>query len=288
MDILVIGGTRFFGVYTVEELLRTGHRVTVATRGRSADGFGDRVERIVLDRSDPGSVRSALRGRYFDLLIDKVAYCSNDVRTVMENADFGRYMLMSSASVYDPLHFDTREEDFDPAQGELIWCDRRDFSYAEVKRQAERALFQAYPGRDALTVRYPYVTGRDDYTKRLLFYAEHVAKGVPMYIDDIDCRLSFIGSEEAGRFMAFLAETDAKGAVNGSSHGTVSVREILAYAEERTGKKALLDENGDPAPYNGDCSHSLNTDRAEALGFRFSRLDDWIRGLLDHHIDGLR
>ena len=33
MNILFIGGTRFFGVHAVRELLRRGHQVTIATRG---------------------------------------------------------------------------------------------------------------------------------------------------------------------------------------------------------------------------------------------------------------
>ena len=41
--ILVIGGTRFFGLRLVEGLLEAGHAVTLATRGRAADPFGGRV-----------------------------------------------------------------------------------------------------------------------------------------------------------------------------------------------------------------------------------------------------
>lgn len=33
MNILVIGGTRFFGIPMVNELLAHGHNVTIATRG---------------------------------------------------------------------------------------------------------------------------------------------------------------------------------------------------------------------------------------------------------------
>lgn len=33
MNILILGGTRFFGIDTVHELLRKGHDVTIATRG---------------------------------------------------------------------------------------------------------------------------------------------------------------------------------------------------------------------------------------------------------------
>lgn len=34
MNILVIGGTRFFGIHMVNELLTAGHDVTIATRGK--------------------------------------------------------------------------------------------------------------------------------------------------------------------------------------------------------------------------------------------------------------
>ena len=34
MNILVIGGTRYFGIHMVNKLLEQGHRVTIATRGK--------------------------------------------------------------------------------------------------------------------------------------------------------------------------------------------------------------------------------------------------------------
>ena len=40
MKILILGGTRFFGIYTVEDLLEKGHDVTIATRGKAHDGYG--------------------------------------------------------------------------------------------------------------------------------------------------------------------------------------------------------------------------------------------------------
>ena len=33
MKILVIGGTRYFGIHMVNKLLEQGHAVTIATRG---------------------------------------------------------------------------------------------------------------------------------------------------------------------------------------------------------------------------------------------------------------
>ena len=288
MNILVIGGTRFFGIPMVDKLLEAGHDVTIATRGLSPDSFGGRVKRIVFDRTDEKSVRDALSGRYFDVIIDKLAYWSNDIRSLMEAADFGRYIHMSTTAVYNPKHINTVESDFDGTAKELIWCGRPDFPYDEIKRQAECALWQKYPDRNWIAVRYPFVIGKDDYTKRLLFYVEHVMKSIPMYIDNVDCQMGFIRSDEAGKFMAFLAEKPFRGAVNGCSEGTISIREILDYVEQKTGKKAVLNAGGDAAPYNGEPEYSINTDLAASLGFRFSRLHDWIFELLDYYIEVLR
>ena len=288
MNVLVIGGTRFFGIPMVEELLNSGHEVTIATRGLSADSFGSRVKRLTLDRTDTQSLRSTLSDRHFDVIIDKLAYCSNDIKNLMDVADCDQYIHMSTTAVYDPKHLNTLESDFSGTAKELIWCSRPDFPYDEIKRQAECALWQQYPDWNWIAVRYPFVIGKDDYTKRLLFYVEHVMKSIPMFIDNVDCQMGFIRSDEAGKFMAFLAEKPFRGAVNGCSEGTISIREILDYVEQKTGKKAVLNAGGDAAPYNGEPEYSINTDLAASLGFRFSRLHDWIFELLDYYIEVLR
>jgi nucleoside-diphosphate-sugar epimerase len=193
---------------------------------------------------------------------------------------------MSSTSVYEK-HLDTIEDDFNPMEKELIWCSRNDFPYAEAKRLAECALWQKYNEISAIAVRYPFVIGKDDYTNRLYFYVEHVIKGTPMYVDNIDYQMGFIKSDEAGMFMAFLTDIDYLGPINGSSHETISLREILNYITEMTGKEAVLLEDGEKAPYNSEPEYSINTSRAEKLGFNFSNLKDWIYELIDYYIESV-
>ncbi|MCM1254277.1 MAG: NAD-dependent epimerase/dehydratase family protein [Clostridium sp.] len=148
MKILIIGGTRFFGIHMVHELLQKGHQVTIATRGKSQDDFGSRVERIILERTDPDSMRNAL-------------------------------------------------------------ADKR---------------------------------------------------------NTID---------------------DGIRAVNACSAGTISLKEILDYVEKKTGIAAALSDTGEAAPYNGEVEYSINTKKAEKLGFQFSNLHDWIYDLLDYYIDDI-
>ena len=287
MKILVIGGTRFFGIHMVRELLAQGHDVTIATRGNAKDEFGERINRIVLERTSEESVKNALSGKHYDVVVDKIAYCSEDIKYVMETVSCDKYIHMSSTSVYDPKHLNTVESDFDGTTKELIWCDRMAFPYEEIKRQAECALWQKYADKNWIAVRYPFAIGTDDYTKRLQFYVEHTMKSIPMYIDNLDYQMGYIRSDEAGKFMAFLVDKDFRGAINGCSEGTISLREIITYVEQKTGTKAILDENGDAAPYNGEPEYSINTDKAKALGFEFSVLKDWIYELLDYYIQSM-
>ena len=62
MNILVIGGTRYFGIHMVNKLLEQGHDITIATRGETPDSYGDRVKRIIIERTNEESMRKILQG----------------------------------------------------------------------------------------------------------------------------------------------------------------------------------------------------------------------------------
>lgn len=224
--------------------------------------------------------------RFFgiDIVIDKIAYCSNDVKYLLDAVRCGRYIQMSSTAVYTDLNINTGETQFDPQTYELRMINREDDEYAEVKRQAECAAVQMYPDVKAVFVRYPVVLGKRDYTNRLLAYVQNIIEGKPMYIDNMDSRMSFISCEEAGAFLAYLVEQDYEGAINGANEGTVSVREILEHICRRTGKQPVLRENGIAMPYNGMADYSINTDRAKSLGWRFTDIHTWLFELLDYYI----
>lgn len=283
MKVLVLGGTRMMGRHLAAALLARGHEVTLANRGRNADPFGTAVRRILLDRTSEADLKSALSGQRFDVACDSLAYCSNDVRRLLPHLSCGLYLTISSTAVYHK-HRDTREEDFDPLAEPVVWGDRPAFPYDEGKRQAERALVQHYPGQPFTAARFPFVLGEDDYTCRLRFYVEHILTGTPMHIDNPDAQMAFVRSGEAGEFLAFLAGQPPQGGINGASGGTCSLREILSYVEKRTGKSPVFSETGDPAPYNGETDYTINTERAERLGFSFSPLKDWLFPLLEHEI----
>jgi nucleoside-diphosphate-sugar epimerase len=267
----------------VRNLLSKGHKVTIATRGRAKDEFENRVKRITVERTNSESLMNAFKNKYYDVVYDNLAYCSNDVKYILDSVKCKRYIMVSSTAIYNK-HIETEEAEFDPIKTSLKWCSRGDFPYDEIKRQAECALFQKYSIQDAVAVRYPFVIGDDDYTKRLYFYVEHIVKGIPMFVDNKENQLGFIRSDEAGKFLAYLAEQEFYGSINGSSYGTISINEIVSHIEKKIGIKAIYSPDGEVAPYNGENSYSINTDLARSIGFNFSVLNDWIYDLLDKYI----
>ncbi len=276
------------GVHLTEELLRSGYQVTIATRGRVEDHFGDSVKRITIERTDPEDLKKKLRDKNYDLVCDSLAYCSLDVKAVMEAVRCRRYIMISSASVYEEEKLGLKETDFDPCTYPLKWCFRDDYPYDEIKRQAECALFQQFKEQSAAAVRFPYVIGRDDYTQRLYYYVEHIVNGMPLQIDNRKEQLSFIDSDEAGRFLAWLACTEFTGVINASGRGTITPEEIIQYVEQKTGRKGILVPEGEPAPYNGAGSFSLDTELAEQAGFSFMKVEAFIYDLLDYYIQKVK
>jgi nucleoside-diphosphate-sugar epimerase len=286
VNILVIGGTRFMGKHLVKELVNRNHDVTIATRGITKDNFQNAVKRLIINRMNEDSIKDVFKSTYFDIVYDSLAYCSNDIRILLDHINCNKYVTISSTAVYEK-HFNTIEADFDPMAKELIWCDRTDFSYAEIKRQAECALFQKYAHINAVAVRFPFVIGQDDYTKRLYFYVDHIMNQKPMYVDNYDKQMAFVRSDEAGKFLAFFATNHYVGTINGASAGTISIKDISDYIESKVGKKAVLSQDGEKSPYNVEKDYSINTEIANNLGFYFTPLKMWIYDLIDSYIKEL-
>ena len=283
MEVLVLGGTRFFGIELVKSLLQKDYSVTIATRGKSPDDFGDCVSRIIVDRNNADSMARAFKNKQYDVVYDNLAYCSDAVKIALDTIHCQKYILVSSTAVYN-LHEKTIETDFDPYHYLIKWGQREDFDYDEGKRQAEAVLTQIYPQQDFVIVRFPVVLGHNDYTERLDFYVKHIYDSKLMLINNINEQLSFVLASDAGKFLAFLADKGHREIYNGSSEGTISLAEIIQYVEQKTNKGYVPANNGDIAPYNSIQSHSICVLKAETFGFYFQPLKQWIFSLIDESI----
>jgi nucleoside-diphosphate-sugar epimerase len=100
MRFLVIGGSGFIGSRVTDQLVRSGHQVTVFHRGLTKGPPG--ADEIVGDRQRLGDYANALRARTPDVVIDVVLSSGRQARELAEIflGHAGRLVALSSMDVY--------------------------------------------------------------------------------------------------------------------------------------------------------------------------------------------
>ena len=100
MRILVIGGTRFIGVYLTQLLLKAGHEVVLFNRGNHPTPSG--VGQIIGDRTDPNQLQEKLAQETFDVVFDNNGRELADTQPIAEiyQGRVKHFVYMSSAGVY--------------------------------------------------------------------------------------------------------------------------------------------------------------------------------------------
>ncbi|AIQ63948.1 NAD-dependent dehydratase [Paenibacillus stellifer] len=284
-EILVLGGTRFFGKKLVSRLIgQPDNRVTLLTRGNAPDDFGDKVRRLRANRSDPQQLEDVLGNSSWDVVYDNICYSPNDALAAQNlfKDRTAKYILTSSMSVYDPSPEALTEAVFDPYRYPIRRGDRDDFTYQEGKRLAEAVLLQQ-SGFPVSAVRFPIVLGTDDYTRRLHFHIEHIRNGIPIGVPNLDARISFITSDEAADFLDGLGRSKLTGPVNACSDGTVSIGEVIAMLEREIGIKADVRSETpeeDASPFGIEGSWYMDTTYAQTAGFAFLELPEYLPSLI--------
>ncbi|MFT3769349.1 MAG: NAD-dependent epimerase/dehydratase family protein [Minicystis sp.] len=184
MNILVIGGTRFFGKTLVDRLAAAGHAVTVLSRGRLPPPAG--AAHIPADRADALAMRSALAGRSFDVVIDNVAMTADHVRAALDALGdrVGHYVLTTSLSIYGAFASGRfwREPDADAVT--LAEPPPDNHPYTIGKRDAELVLWRGdrSPAVPFTIMRPGYVVGPHDHLRRMQWFLWRMRAGGPIVI----------------------------------------------------------------------------------------------------------
>ncbi|SFV04632.1 NAD-dependent epimerase/dehydratase family protein [Pseudoduganella namucuonensis] len=305
-NILVMGGTRGLGAALVDKLLDAGHTVAVADSGIARDGFGTRARRIVADRADHAAMRAAFAGEVrFDIVYDLLCHNPLDAAIAIEvlAGKVDRYVMASSIEVYRNLmgrHDGPFEElDLDLSSQRVDmgypWHDAllADYRRADGMRQAEALLY-----RDAtlpvVTVRLAHVLGQasgGDAGDRaagdpLAHYVALAQTDQALLYANGRATTSFLDAEGASAFLLWAGAQDFLGPVNAASGGQLSALGLHRRVGEVLGLKVRalpLTTQAGLSPFDLPHPLVLNTERAAAMGFRFSRVDGWLDLLIHQH-----
>ena len=298
MNALVVGGNRFVGLLATWRLLAAGHRVTLLNRGRLADPFGDRVERLRGDRAT--ALERLVGDRRFEVVLDFAAYTGEDGRRAVEvfRGKVEHYLMVSTGQVYLVLAAaprPAREVDY---EGALLPRpagppDLEEWEYGVGKREAEDALSRAARhGFPATSVRVPMVNGERDYFRRIESYLWRLLDGGPLLVPDGGTQpLRHVYGAEVARFLLEVTgRREAFGeAYNLAQEETPTLAELLEKLRRLLGSRSelvpvpaeVLAAEGIPtlavSPFSGRWMSFLDPSRArEELGFRHEPLDSYL------------
>jgi nucleoside-diphosphate-sugar epimerase len=285
VNVLVIGGNRFFGKKLVRKLLENKHQVTLLNRQNLDDGFGTQVQRIKCDRKNREALSAAISNRTFDLAYDQVCYEAEDARIAIDvfTGKTSHYVLTSSQSVYQ-AGSNLTEDLFDPSSYKLTEDANSKTQYAEAKRQCEAIFFQQnkFP---VTAVRFTFVVGEDDYTLRLKWHVDRVKSGEPIYFPNGDAKIPLIRSDDAAEVLFTLGTKRSVGAFNASSPHPIKLASLIHTIEQTVGKSAILtNEKSDSvhSPYGVESDWYMSIEKLKSAGVAPLEVSSWLPQLVSN------
>jgi len=186
MRVLVIGGTRFIGVYLTKLLVSEGHEVTLLNRGNHPAPVAN-VETIVCDRTDPVALKSALAGQAFDAIFDNNGRELVHTQPLVElfqgqkNNGLQHFIYVSSAGVY------AKSDQMPHAEGDPVDPNSRHKGkfHTEDYLKEEGVPFTA--------VRPVYIYGPQNYNPLEQWFFDRIVRDRPLPIPGSGMALTHLG-----------------------------------------------------------------------------------------------
>src|SRR6266487_2610867 len=213
MRILVLGGTQFLGRHFVEAALRGGHEVTLFNRGRTRPQLFPGAEHRRGDRD--GDLRSLAGGKW-DAVVDTSGFVP---RVVQQSAQLlrsrvGRYLFVSSVSVYADFSRPGVDEDAPVARLEEETEDHRSRAYGALKALCEETVRETY-GAHTTIVRPGLIVGPWDPTGRFTYWPVRIADGGRVLAPEPrDAPVQVIDARDLAEWCLHLLERDVEGTFN--------------------------------------------------------------------------
>lgn len=313
MDILVIGGTRFFGYQTVLSLVEAGHDVAVFTRGRRHADLPSSVRHIIGDRENEDDLTRAAGERDWDVVWDNInrtpEHARAAIRIFRDRCDL--FIYTSTLAVYtvcEGIYDPYREDDLERARPMEERRGQFPYDYGLDRRTSELLLRQAYEESDFpyVSIRLPAVIGPLDYSLRAWAYWRRILEGGPIILPDGGAEMhrpiySLDCVQAVDRIIQLAGSIERGRAYNFAGREIVSLRDFVQASAEFLARdlelvdvpRSLLEGSGiDPdelSPLSTWGNELSSIDRARTeLGFEPTPFEDWLAPSIEWHLEHRR
>lgn len=289
---LLIGGTRFLGRYTVEELLDHDYEVTLFTRGNNPNPFAEEpaVSHIEGDRTNDGALEAAAAEADPDIVVDTVAYKPREVESATQIfADVDAYVYVSSGDAYGEERIPKREDEtpLEPCSDEQAVDDSME-TYGNRKAEGDRAVFRAAErGVNAMVLRPPIVYGPHDYTDRLEYWLDRIASEDRIIVPGDGTNIWHrVFVRDVAAAIRTIAESGTPGeAYNTGDRDIPTLGQMVELIADVLETEVEIVEAGerelsiaglspDDFPLYRDPPHVLSTEKLASLGWEATPLED--------------
>jgi UDP-glucose 4-epimerase len=172
MRILIIGGTRFIGVYLTKVLVEEGHKVVLFNRGNRPAPDIQGVEQITGDRTDPAQLKEKLSQESFDVIFDNNGRELTDTQPLAEifQDRVQHFVYMSSAGVY------LKSDQMPHVEGDAVDPKSRH------KGKHETEAFLTQSGLPFTSIRPTYIYGPRNYNELESWFFDRIVRDRPIPI----------------------------------------------------------------------------------------------------------
>jgi nucleoside-diphosphate-sugar epimerase len=171
MRILIMGGTRFIGVYLTRKLVAEGHEVVLFNRGNRPLPVAG-VAQITGDRTQPDDLKAKLSSQNFDVIFDNNGRELSDTQPLAEifKDRVQHFVYMSSAGVYLP------SDQMPHQEGDAVDPKSRH------RGKHETEAFLARLGVPFTAIRPTYIYGPQNYNDLESWFFDRIVRDRPIPI----------------------------------------------------------------------------------------------------------
>jgi nucleoside-diphosphate-sugar epimerase len=183
MRILIMGGTRFIGVYLTQLLVEQGHEVVLFNRGNRLAPSLEGVGQIIGDRTDAAQLKAKLSPENFDAIFDNNARELTDTQPLAEifQDRVQHFVYVSSAGVY------LKSDQLPHVEGDAVDPKSRH----KGKHETEAYLTQL--GLPFTSIRPTYIYGPRNYNELEGWFFDRIVRDRPIPIPGNGLHITQLG-----------------------------------------------------------------------------------------------
>lgn len=230
MRILVMGGTRFIGVYLTKVLVEHGHEVVLFNRGNKPAPLAG-IKQLHGDRKDATQLKAALAEENFDAIFDNNGRQQSDTQPLVAlfKDRIQHFIYVSSAGVY------LQSDQMPHVEGDPVDPQSRHLGKYETETYLQEQ------GIPFTSVRPVYIYGPKNYNDLEAWFFDRIVRDRPLPIPDNGLHMTQLGHVQdlAKAMAAVLGHSQAIGQIyNVSGDRYVTFDGLARACAEAAGKSA--------------------------------------------------